>query len=148
MSHTIPLMRWTNPGKLISLNNSDNNRVISAALNSRHYPCWKAILYHYCYSIHVIHQNICISYVVRTGKVKMKSFTSPSCICSCCYSWGDCLMFFHMFFAVNSCSKAFITEWALVRLHAHVSCHVPGKAAISCEGSIANATAECFNSLK
>lgn len=57
-------------------------------------------------------------------------------------------MFFHMFFAVNSGSKAFITEWALVRLHAHVSCHVPGKAAISCEGGIANATAECFNSLK
>lgn len=57
-------------------------------------------------------------------------------------------MFFHVLFAVNGCSEAFITERTLVRLHAHVSCHVPGKAAIGSECCIANATAECFNSLK
>lgn len=68
------------------------------------------------------------------------------CLSTCCCCWRHSLMLFHVLFAVNRGSECFITKWALIWFHAHVSCHMSSKTSISSEWCIANATAECFNS--
>lgn len=47
---------------------------------------------------------------------------------------------------MNCGSEALLAERTLVRLHAHVRCHVPGDAAVGGEGSIADTATEGLDS--